>query len=457
MNTLPAAQGRASRTRESQLIGALAFTALLVACSPQAEPEQHSPQSEPDGRSPEAISSPRSISGEIQTAAPEENDVVQATTALGARLADLAVQGQAEAVASMEEFGGALTMTYGPKDDGYLVTGSAELTIRRETEPFEDEAGEVETNWLRMTATAPVGDALVATVTVDFRFTEESTLVAGELSADSVVDALTDDQHHHITPTSLSASLGAPALYPATDTVWYDVERGEWMFTENWTQSGEPEPRAASDADMTALIATAVEAADIVIGTFDGTFTPESVIDPQRGHGHAFPDYDRSSLPPGACAYSCEVTGQVIFDHPTWGRSILVTAIASPDAGGNRRDGSIIAIDSRDVIRWRYHTEGLYRLAPAETPQDETGNLFVVYNPGRYDGVTVLRPNTKGFETFDSIPNDGDRFYGGWVEDVDNDGAVEIVILINDCDPSCAEGFKGYETYRWIDDDYVLE
>ncbi|OOK72057.1 putative secreted protein [Mycobacterium kansasii] len=44
---------------------------------------------------------------------------------------------------------------------------------------------------------------------------------------------------------------------------------------------------------------------------------------------------------------------------------------------------------------------------------DSTGNAFVTYNPGRYDGVLVLVPNPDGFQDIGWDIGSGDTHYEG--------------------------------------------
>lgn len=96
---------------------------------------------------------------------------------------------------------------------------------------------------------------------------------------------------------------------------------------------------------------------------------------------------------------------------------------------------------------------------------DTTGNTFVTYNPGRYDGVLVLVPARDGFEDIgweqESTANDPSywgRFAIYYAELVGPgaDGQYTIRQSSNDCDPSCADGTTTYEDLRWNGTDYVV-
>jgi hypothetical protein len=93
---------------------------------------------------------------------------------------------------------------------------------------------------------------------------------------------------------------------------------------------------------------------------------------------------------------------------------------------------------------------------------DATGNTFVTYNPGRYDGVLVLVPTASGFEDIGwSIPS-SDAHYEGrlaiyYAELIGpgSDGEYTIRQSSNDCTPSCAEGTVTDQDLHWNGSDYV--
>jgi hypothetical protein len=95
---------------------------------------------------------------------------------------------------------------------------------------------------------------------------------------------------------------------------------------------------------------------------------------------------------------------------------------------------------------------------------DTTGNTFVTYNPGRYDGVLVLVPSPNGFEDigWESKSTASDPSYWGrlaiyYAELVGPgpDGQYTIRKSSNDCDPNCAQGTVTDEDLRWNGTDYV--
>jgi Ca-activated chloride channel family protein len=97
----------------------------------------------------------------------------------------------------------------------------------------------------------------------------------------------------------------------------------------------------------------------------------------------------------------------------------------------------------------------------ANPAQDATGNTFVTYNPGRYDGVDVLVPNDGGFEDIGfkepDYPYVGGRlgFYDADVDGPGADGKYTIKQSRNDCEPDCAGGTVTTKTLHWDGHDYV--
>jgi hypothetical protein len=163
------------------------------------------------------------------------------------------------------------------------------------------------------------------------------------------------------------------------------------------------------------------------------------------------------------CGANCIETGRVPFVHPEWGSSTLVTSMfgqerdQSGDLGPATKE-RVDVVDSDGNVRWsREFTDLGYSFAPLERPIDSTGHIFIAYNPGRYDGVIVLAPTKVGFLDFGSLPPPGSyegSFYSATVRDIDGDGAYEITMEMNDCEPSCAEGALRSVVLRWNGADY---
>ena len=155
------------------------------------------------------------------------------------------------------------------------------------------------------------------------------------------------------------------------------------------------------------------------------------------------------------CAAACAVTGTVYFEHPAYGRSVLITTMPT-QVGAS--DAFITVIGADGKVRWRHRAGAWYRLAPADPAIDGTGHLFLNYDPGRYNGVIILRPSPQGFDTFDTLPPPGEyaqRFYSASLTDADRDGRYEVDSAINDCNPDCAGGTINHTIYRWNGSGYT--
>lgn len=162
------------------------------------------------------------------------------------------------------------------------------------------------------------------------------------------------------------------------------------------------------------------------------------------------------------CATECAVTGSIAFQHPAWGPAWLMTLKtggAELNDPAESYETSLIVVDADRRIRWRWTGGDWFELRPSEPPTDDTGHLFVHYNPGRYDGVLILAPTPSGFEDFGSLPGKDDlptsKFYGGRTVDRDGDGTFEIRVELNNCTPTCAEGEYVTEFFGWNGSDYV--
>jgi hypothetical protein len=132
-------------------------------------------------------------------------------------------------------------------------------------------------------------------------------------------------------------------------------------------------------------------------------------------------------------------------------------------------------IDGTGSVRWRWDSDcyellipggatldnffgSTYRGSEIDAPIDELGHLFLDFNPGRYNGVIVLRPIANGFATFGTLPPEGDyagRFYYAEALDQDGDGRYEVDLHNNDCEPDCAGGTVTTVRYRWNGKDYA--
>lgn len=98
----------------------------------------------------------------------------------------------------------------------------------------------------------------------------------------------------------------------------------------------------------------------------------------------------------------------------------------------------------------------------ANPATDSTGNSFVTYNPGRYDGVLVLVPTSNGFDDIGWNSDMSGTHYVGHLAYYDAelqgpgpDGRYTIRQESNDCTPNCAKGTVTAKTLHWSGHDYV--
>lgn len=145
-------------------------------------------------------------------------------------------------------------------------------------------------------------------------------------------------------------------------------------------------------------------------------------------------------------------TGKVAFRHPRWGDVTFVTT-KEPSQG----PGHLYTLDQSSNIVWDYELGGAQELLELNSPSpDRLGHIFINFNPGRYNGVIVLKPTVESYEDFRSLPPTDDyasRFYGGTAVDHNGDGVLEIDVP-DECLADCTEPGPT-KTYRWNGSDYV--
>ena len=131
-------------------------------------------------------------------------------------------------------------------------------------------------------------------------------------------------------------------------------------------------------------------------------------------------------------------------------------------------------LDSQQRVRLRRDWDwGCGDLRPNKPATDATGNVFLYYNPGRYDGVIVLRASGGRLEDFGSLPpSSGTRlaearddyegsgpfgYYAETRRDLSNPRLLEIKQFANNCVPDCAGGQVTAEIFRWNGQRYLLQ
>lgn len=166
--------------------------------------------------------------------------------------------------------------------------------------------------------------------------------------------------------------------------------------------------------------------------------------------------------PPTGLCPSTRLIAKADYRHPHLGDMRLFT-LAGPATVTPH--GCVIAVGADvnvqplvPVRNLAVYGESLAFPAPVS---DSTGNAFVEYNPGRYNGVLVLVPTETGFEPVDSdMRARGDttgrrNFYSAELVGPGADGRYSIKSSINDCEPSCAGGTTTTTLLVWDGTNYV--
>lgn len=149
-------------------------------------------------------------------------------------------------------------------------------------------------------------------------------------------------------------------------------------------------------------------------------------------------------------------TGEATITHPSWGKTTVRTVF---DAELRR---AAFVVHQGDKVIWATEFADLSRFELASPAQDASGNVFITYDPGRHNGIIVLRPDAvEGFITlaypYGMIDEGALNFYDAKLVGPGADGLYKIDTFVNDCSPSCAEGTVITLTYIWMGGTYVGE
>lgn len=169
---------------------------------------------------------------------------------------------------------------------------------------------------------------------------------------------------------------------------------------------------------------------------------------------------DLPAAPPAGLCTATQVTSKADYTHPHLGPMRLFTLTRGDNTAAISNDGCIVAVPADGapiVIVVDVHGD---ELTLADPVSDATGNAFVNYNPGRYNGVDILVPTTTGFEPLtkhqSKKPTTGVRdFYSAELKGPGADGRYTIEQSSNDCQPACASGTITKQTFVWNGSDYV--
>jgi hypothetical protein len=91
--------------------------------------------------------------------------------------------------------------------------------------------------------------------------------------------------------------------------------------------------------------------------------------------------------------------------------TVITSKAGSCDAYRQHQYLAVIDED-RNVVLRRDWTWGCGKIRPNRPATDRTGNVFLRYNPGRYDGVIVLRAVGDRIVSFGTLPRGGSHYYG---------------------------------------------
>ncbi len=150
------------------------------------------------------------------------------------------------------------------------------------------------------------------------------------------------------------------------------------------------------------------------------------------------------------------VTGQGVIEHPGFGRVDVRTVL---DA--EQRRSAFVVVQGATVL-WAQEFTDLSAFALASPAQDATGNVFINYDPGRHNGLVVLRPTQNGFtilaHSYDRLA-EGLPFYEAHLLAPGADGRASIETRTNDCTPSCVAGTVFTQTWSWVDNSstYIVD
>jgi hypothetical protein len=164
-------------------------------------------------------------------------------------------------------------------------------------------------------------------------------------------------------------------------------------------------------------------------------------------------------VPPPDVGCQGDITARQDISHPKLG-TVRLFLLLNPSMKADSR-GCVVAVAGTGKAVTAIPLDiGGNSLAFANPLTDATGNAFITYNPGRYDGVLVLVPTATGFQdpgwAKPDIHYAGKRaYYDAKPQGPGPDGRYTILQSRNDCVPSCASGTVRSMVLHWDGNDYV--
>jgi hypothetical protein len=167
------------------------------------------------------------------------------------------------------------------------------------------------------------------------------------------------------------------------------------------------------------------------------------------------------NVPPPNSGCQGVVIAHSDLEHPALG-TIRVFLFLDRSAQGMQSAGCILPVTTAGRVLPSIPIDGQDKLGFANPATDATGNTFVIYDPGRYDGVLVLIPNADGFEDIGWNKDMSGTHYVGkhayYYAELVGPNSSDIYTIRqshNDCTPSCAEGTTTSHDLHWNGSDYV--
>lgn len=240
-----------------------------------------------------------------------------------------------------------------------------------------------------------------------------------------------------------------------------------------WIEASPPPPRSGGHRAMPWLIGTAVAVVLALIGVLVAVWNPDRSADRETKSSATEPfptDPWRPSVPvtpvvlPADLPADSGCQGPVVAQHDIDHRYLgPVRIFLTNSYGEGAKSGCIAAVTATGQTLPPIHV-GVYGDAFAfpSPATDATGNTFVNYNPGRYDGVIALIPSATGFEDIGwRDPSSQNEYIGRhayyYAELIgpDSNGQYIIRQSSNDCVPDCAGGTITHQDLRWNGSDYA--
>lgn len=186
------------------------------------------------------------------------------------------------------------------------------------------------------------------------------------------------------------------------------------------------------------------------------TPTQTPTTDPQTSTPSPSAPAEFDPVQSGLCPEPCGEVGAVDFRHERWG-PVTLRAYASESPPG---PAGVAVLGASGEPLWQLSADPdggsiYYSWSLADPAMDKNGLIFMNYNPGRYNGVAILRPTSIGIDVMawpsqpEGVSEETIDLYYAELEGPGTDGTYDIVKFANDCTPSCADGTITSERFRW--------